>query len=391
MRLRLEQVGGSPAAVEAVAERVTKRAQGNPFYIEELLTYLTERGGELPSVEELERLELPGSLHSLILSRMDRLEETPRATLKVASAVGRSFEAPVLPAVHPELGSDEAVESSLENLRGHEFVLVESEELRSYEFRHVVTQEVAYGSLPGATRAALHGRIGRFLEARAGDEIERELDVLAHHFWLGDDEERKRSYLVRAGAAAQARYANAAAITYYRRVLPLLEGEERADVLLKLGKALELGGRWQESQETYLAGLTLAEELEGAGDSGLVRDVARRARPQAGPVRRGSRAARPRAGGLRRGSRLKRAPARCSTTRERSPRSRATTRSPARATNRASSCAARSVTATTWRASSPTWGSSPSTKRPTTTRAGSTRRRSPCGRSSTTVGRWRSR
>jgi class 3 adenylate cyclase len=101
VRLRLEQVGGSAAAVEAVAERVTKRAQGNPFYIEELLTYLTEGGGDLPSVEELERLELPGSLHSLILSRMDRLEETPRATLKVASAVGRSFEAPVLPAVHP--------------------------------------------------------------------------------------------------------------------------------------------------------------------------------------------------------------------------------------------------------------------------------------------------
>ena len=261
VRLRLEQVGGSPDAVEAVAERVTERAQGNPFYIEELLTYLTERGGALPSVEELERLELPGSLHSLILSRMDRLEETPRATLKVASAVGRSFEAPVLPAVHPELGGDEAVGSSLETLRGHEFVLLESEELRSYEFRHVVTQEVAYGSLPGATRAALHGRIGRFLEARAGDEVERELDVLAHHFWLGDDDERKRSYLIRAGAAAQARYANGAAITYYRRVLPLLEDDERADVLLKLGKALELGGRWQESQETYLSGLTLAEEL----------------------------------------------------------------------------------------------------------------------------------
>ena len=259
VRLRLAQVGGTADAVEAVADRITERAQGNPFYIEELLTYLTERGGTLPSVEELERLELPGSLHSLILSRMDRLEERPRATLKVASAVGRSFEAPVLPAVHPELGGGEPVETSLAVLREHEFVLLESEELQAYAFRHVVTQEVAYGSLPGTTRAALHGRIGRFLEARAGDDVENELDVLAHHFWLGDDEERKRSYLLRAGAAAQARYANAAAITYYRRALPLFAPPGRRDIFLKLGKALELGGSWQESEESYRSALELAD------------------------------------------------------------------------------------------------------------------------------------
>src|SRR5262249_29200857 len=155
----------------------------------------------------------PGSLHSLVLSRMDRLEERPRVTLKVASAVGRSFGATILPAVHPELGDDGRVDDSLRDLRHHEFLVLESAERRQYEFRHVGTPEVAYGSLPISTRAALHARIGRYLEARAGDELDHDLDALAHHFWLGDDEERKRAYLVRAGKAAQARYANAAAIS----------------------------------------------------------------------------------------------------------------------------------------------------------------------------------
>ena len=127
-------------------------------------------------------------------------------------------------------------------------MLLESEELRWYDFSHVVTQEVAYGSLPGATRAALHGRIGRFLEERAGEEVERQLDVLAHHFWLGDDEERKRGVSPpgrrgRAGAVRERRRDH-----YYRRVLPLLDCAERAEVLLKLGRTLELAGGWDEAR-----------------------------------------------------------------------------------------------------------------------------------------------
>ena len=92
------------------AARGTRRArhaagrEGNPFYVEELLNYISGQGIDLPDEAALKGLELPESLNSLILSRIDKLSEKPRRTLKVASVIGRLFRAPMLPGVYPELG-----------------------------------------------------------------------------------------------------------------------------------------------------------------------------------------------------------------------------------------------------------------------------------------------
>ena len=110
-------------------------------------------------------------------------------------------------------------------MRAAELVTLDQEAEQAYLFKHVVTQEVAYESLPFAIRAMLHGRVGAYIEATAAGSIERELDVLAHHYWHSDDAAKKIEYLGRAGAAAQAEYANAAAIDYYERLVPLLDGQ----------------------------------------------------------------------------------------------------------------------------------------------------------------------
>ena len=57
---------------------------------------------------------------------------------------------------------------------------------QAYLFKHVVTQEVAYESLPFGVRAMLHGRIGTYIEDHEPDAIDRNVDLLAHHFWLSD-------------------------------------------------------------------------------------------------------------------------------------------------------------------------------------------------------------
>ena len=72
---------------------------------------------DLTDASALSRLELPDSLHSLILSRVDTLSEAPRRTLKVASIVGRSFFAPSLPDIYPELGSLPDVRDHLAHAR----------------------------------------------------------------------------------------------------------------------------------------------------------------------------------------------------------------------------------------------------------------------------------
>ena len=135
-------------------------AEGNPFYIEELLNYIQAQGVDMADASALARLELPDSLHSLILSRIDTLSEAPRRTLKVASVVGRSFFAPALPASTPSSGLSRtcappaacsAAPTSSGSTEEHE---------EAYIFKHVVTQEVTYESMPFAIRADLHERDG---------------------------------------------------------------------------------------------------------------------------------------------------------------------------------------------------------------------------------------
>ena len=75
---------------------------------------------------------------------------------------------------------------------------------RSWLFKHVVTQEVAYESLPFAIREELHESTARVIEAAEPAGTEQNLDLLAHHYWHSANLDKKREYLVKAGEAAQA-------------------------------------------------------------------------------------------------------------------------------------------------------------------------------------------
>ena len=262
IRSKLAQLFGAEAtASPLLVQLVTERSQGNPFYVEELLSFVNDQGIDPQDDEALRSLELPESLHSLILSRVDTLDEAPRRTLKVASVIGRSFLAGTLPAVYPELGSPDEVASHLEQLRSLELVSLDRHDDQSYLFRHVVTQEVAYGSMPYAIRAVIHAQVGDYIERAEADAIELQLDLLAHHYWNSENLEKKREYLIRAGEAAETTYANAAAIDYLERAAPLVGEEERVDLLLKLGKVVELVGDWQRAEEVEEEALKVAEML----------------------------------------------------------------------------------------------------------------------------------
>ena len=117
IELKLAQTYGSAKPVPAeLVERITERAEGNPFFIEELLDYLRTRGFDPQDTETLAKLDLPTSLQSLILSRIDQLAESQRITLKVASIIGRVFETPTLWGYYPQLGGELQVRQDLEVL-----------------------------------------------------------------------------------------------------------------------------------------------------------------------------------------------------------------------------------------------------------------------------------
>ena len=269
IRIRLEPVLGEGVDPPgALVELVAARSQGNPFYIEELLNYVQAQGVDFADERALAGLQVPESLNSLILSRIDTLTEEPRRTLKVASVMGRTFYARALPEVYPDVGSVERVRGHLAALQEVDLVRLDREDEEAYIFKHVVTRDVAYESMPFALRSLLHEQAGGYLESSEPDAVEQNLDLLAHHFWHSRNGDKKREYLVRAGEAAKAKYANVAAVDYFERAEPLLDGRKRWQVLRALGEVKDAIGDLAGAEASYRESLRLAEEAQEAASAG---------------------------------------------------------------------------------------------------------------------------
>ncbi len=264
--LKLAQFFGPEAASlpDALTNQLKLRAAGNPFYIEELLNYLQSKGLDPHQTQNLEYLDLPSSLESLIISRIDQLTEEERITIKVASVIGRLFKANWLWQIYPQIGEPEKVKQQLENLSYHELTPLDKPEPElEYLFKHIITQEVAYESLALATRTVLHEQIAAYIELTYADRLEQYLDLLAYHYGRSPNLAKQRQYFQQAGDAARLVYANEVAIEYYQRLLNLLEAPpERLTIMLKLGQILELIGRWDAVATLYHEALAMAISLD---------------------------------------------------------------------------------------------------------------------------------
>jgi adenylate cyclase len=257
---RLTELYGVDADPPAsLVGRLVERAEGNPFYLGELANYLHSQGVELAPAAAT-TLDLPVSLSTLVLSRIDALAESPRRTLKVASVVGREFGIDELVGAYPDIGGRRQVAGYLRRLCGQDLVVLEDPEADGYAFKHAVIREVTYDSLPFAMRARLHGQVGSWLEQADPTA----LDLLAHHFWHSSEDDKKRRYLVQAGEAAQARFANDAAVDYFRRALTVLEEADRPAVLVRLGAVFGLRGDWPDSEATFGEAMDAADRLGDA-------------------------------------------------------------------------------------------------------------------------------
>jgi class 3 adenylate cyclase/tetratricopeptide (TPR) repeat protein len=275
---KLRAVSGSAAdPPPSLLDAITRRAEGNPFYVEELINYLGERGVDMTDPAALRDVDLPDSLHHLILGRIDQLTEDHRSMLKVASVIGRLFGLALVWGVHRPDDLRDDVRRGLDVLVDHDLTVVDSAEPELvYLFRHVLTQEVVYDTVPSTTRAALHGRIATWLETKRPAMIDQSLDLLAHHYDRSNDLAKRREYLRRAGERAMHTSANVSAADYFRRALGVLDGEEdqsdRAEVLVALGAVLDVLGEWADAESANRAALDLADVI---GDEVLARRARR--------------------------------------------------------------------------------------------------------------------
>src|SRR5688500_13959332 len=183
-------------------ELVSAKAEGNPFYVEELIKSLEESGaldrsaGQLELSRAVSQVTVPGSIQDVIAARIDRLDEAPKRTLQLASVIGREF---TLRLVDRLADLRVGTEERLRHLSALELI---HERRRlpelAYMFKHALTQDVAYASLLVQRRKELHGLIGRAIEELYADRLAEQYEVLAHHFSHAEDWPRALDYLLKA-------------------------------------------------------------------------------------------------------------------------------------------------------------------------------------------------
>lgn len=233
-----------------VAAEILARAEGNPFFLEELTRAVLEHGPEHG---------VPDTVHGVIMARLDRLPETAKQLLQTASVLGREMPLRLLTRVWqvaPQITSELEELCRLEFLYEH----VGDGDERVFVFTHALTQDVAYDSLLSRRRRDLHLEAARALEALYAGRLDEMTATLAHHYVRTDVIEEAVTWLIRAAERAARVYANAEAILHLdlarRRLERLPEGPVRdrleLDVALRHAHSLYFLGRWKDSVDILL-------------------------------------------------------------------------------------------------------------------------------------------
>ena len=277
-RLRLDPLPPSDAAAmveavapglpEAAARLVLERAEGNPFFAEEAIGALVDRGalvhrdsgwiaGELP-----DELGATDSVQSVLAARIDLLPEHARRTLQAAAVAGRTFQEAALEKLTGRPGA------GLRLLEERDFVRRRrggDRAAREYAFKHALTREVAYGTLPADGRARLHGTFAGWLE-RAGGGRDEDAALLARHYVQAlpaGDGERLRAkaihWLRRAARLSVTAYDIEAGLALLHEALALETSRSgRIELWLEVGWAC----RARFDTDTYRVAVEQALELD---------------------------------------------------------------------------------------------------------------------------------
>lgn len=256
-RLLDELVGGGTLPPDVVA-RILTHAEGNPFYLEEMIRSLIDAGA-LTRDDDRWRfdhevtVDIPETVEKVILARIDRLSPVSHDVLTAAAVIGRQFGLPLLEAVSNANGELREALRDLQRLdlvrEGRRWPQPE------YRFKHALIQEAAYRTLLADRRTGLHRSAAMWLEDHHAGHLDEVYGVLAHHWLAAQDESKAIDYLTRAGDKARQEYALDEAIGHYQALLPLLErrGERQAMalVLFKLALAMHTSLRFRDANATY--------------------------------------------------------------------------------------------------------------------------------------------
>ena len=268
---------------------IVEGAEGNPFYVEELIKMLIEDGVILIGKDswrvELDRLaevRVPPTLTGILQARLDSLPQGEKTVLQRASVVGRLFWA----AVVAELASDKSeatqVGKLLNDLRNRELIFRRErsafETTDEYIFKHALLRDVTYETVLLKLRRVYHMQVAHWLESSAGDRINEYLSLIARHYELAGETAKAVHFLRQLGEESFQIGAFRDAVRVFERALALLPAvghdpvqgtsnappdadlAERAMLLVNLGNAYNRLGDYLVAMQHLEQGLALARQ-----------------------------------------------------------------------------------------------------------------------------------
>jgi predicted ATPase/class 3 adenylate cyclase len=281
----IERLVGRDVLSAETRALVVEKAEGNPYYIEELIHSLIregvlvqdEQGGGWRMAREVGSLDLPDTLRSLLLARIDDLSVAERRVLQLAAVIGSVFWENVL----RDLVEDEGeLEAHLTALRRGQFIRerVQVPDLgMEYQFRSALVRDVAYESILSGQRVTYHRQVAEHLARLFGEEsLAQYYGVVAYHYRRAGERRRELFYTLSAAERAQGIYANAEALEYYTRALALLDETKsqsaappgrlwqdwRLETLKGLGQVYFGMGTIPEAEGYFRQAIELGEEME---------------------------------------------------------------------------------------------------------------------------------
>jgi class 3 adenylate cyclase/tetratricopeptide (TPR) repeat protein len=268
----LQALLGEDPSLEPLKQLLVKR--GNPFFLEESVRTLVETKalegdrGRYRLTRPMQSLQVPPTVQVILASRIDRLPVDEKQLLQIASVIGKDVSFGLLQAL-AEL-PDEPLRRGLTNLQSGEFIF-ETQLFPDleYAFKHALTQEVTYKSLPLETRRGYHERIARTLEATFAGRLDERSEMLGYHYQQSGNVEKALEYLLRAAQRATNRFASTEAMRHYAAAVDCLDRlpntderlKQRIDVRLAEIQMVWVQGRYEEGFHILEEIQTIAERL----------------------------------------------------------------------------------------------------------------------------------
>jgi predicted ATPase/class 3 adenylate cyclase len=258
---------------------IVANAEGNPFYVEELIKMFIDRGAIVKGAEiwsvnanRLGKTIVPPTLNGVLQARLDRLPEWEKVILQRASVIGREFWDSAL----ESFGTEKNVSVILESLRRKELIFRHETSVFSdaneYIFKHALLRDVTYETVLLRERRELHAKAAEWLIKSSGEREIEYAATIAEHFKKAQDFERSADWYGRAGEQARKTHAPQIASVYYQKAIKLLDSLpeiSEQDKLKKLvnwnkglGEVYQLQAKFTESIEAYNSMLESAENAE---------------------------------------------------------------------------------------------------------------------------------